>query len=331
MWSRWVRNDTAWLITFIVVVLGFPLILGKVGLRQVPFNAKPGEKLVKEQPEIIFVGDSMLGSRLDPDLLTTLSGRKVSLLLHNGSASAMWYLFLKNYIPPDKEGDLRVVVFFRDRYLTDPTFRLGGQYAEEVQAAVKGEDPLIDKFNSAPGVGNFDWLAKWLERFYPVQKLHDPIADKITGKIEGLAQAIMPQRFDYQQKLDAVFDLKNLRKDVSSELASRDLVQEPFNPSGDASFLPHMVELAEDKHLDLAFFRVKRRPQSGNIRSDSVEMTDYMHDLRDYLQGHQVELYDETADASITLDYYGDGDHVAEEDRRRYTEEFFHKHQEIFQ
>src|SRR5258706_15279471 len=69
-------------------------------------------RLDSERPEIVLLGDSTLKDGVDPDLLSSLLGRKVSRFDVPGSASAFWYLVLKNNIVVAKHPPKYVIIIF---------------------------------------------------------------------------------------------------------------------------------------------------------------------------------------------------------------------------
>ena len=100
MFGRLVRNDVAWLIFFVAVVLLLPVILGRTGLSRTPFDRSPTAELQKldPPPKVVLIGDSMLGTRIVPEQLAKLSKSPVFVNILEGSASARWYLYLKNHL-----------------------------------------------------------------------------------------------------------------------------------------------------------------------------------------------------------------------------------------
>src|SRR5215204_5942998 len=57
-----------------------------------PFDAAPVTDLARMNPALVVIGDSMAGSRIDPKLLTDLTGQLTAPLLYAGSGPAWWYL-----------------------------------------------------------------------------------------------------------------------------------------------------------------------------------------------------------------------------------------------
>src|SRR5918993_4526798 len=92
--------------------------------------------------ELVVIGDSMAGTRVDPAVLEGLSGRRVFAILHPGSGSAFWYLALKNWVIASGVRPQAVFIFFRDANLTDVMFRMDAGITD--RAALDQEPELND-------------------------------------------------------------------------------------------------------------------------------------------------------------------------------------------
>jgi len=105
-----------------------------------PFDPFHRHDIARLSPELVIIGDSMAGTRIDPALLSELSGRRVYALLQAASGPAFWYLSLKNWVIPSGAAPKYVFVFFRDTNLTDVMFRLDEVYRGHLdRAALEAE------------------------------------------------------------------------------------------------------------------------------------------------------------------------------------------------
>ena len=108
-----------------------------------PFRVESIEELRFGNPRWVFIGDSMLGTRIDPFYLGRIStGRRSrsSFLYHAATGPAWWYLAFKNQLVASGVKPRMTFIFFRDTNLTDTMFRLEGQYGralDEVAARVR--------------------------------------------------------------------------------------------------------------------------------------------------------------------------------------------------
>ena len=66
--------------------------------------------------------------------------------------------------------------------------------------------------------------------------------------------------------------------------------------------------------------RCSRRPCAATCTISSL-----------YVRSHGGGFYDDTGDPELTIDMYGDGDHLALAARGRYTDIFFNRLQPLFQ
>jgi hypothetical protein len=133
-------------------------------------------------------------------------------------------------------------------------------------------------------------------------------------------------RTRFEGTAEQAFALEHLRPDASADLG---VEQNPnFGRDLPTSVLPLIVDLARERQLPVCFVRVQRRPVAGRPPAESPALRGYVSDLRRWVESRGAMFHDDTGDADITLDLYGDGDHVA--DRRRYTDTFRRRMEPLF-
>ena len=69
------------------------------------FRTEPIERLRIVNPGWVFIGDSMLGTRIHPELLGEIAGqgdRRVEFLLHAASGPTYWYLSYQERAHPER-------------------------------------------------------------------------------------------------------------------------------------------------------------------------------------------------------------------------------------
>src|SRR6185369_12919382 len=76
--------------------LAYPKALGPA--LDARFRTQYKDDLIKSGADIALVGDSVLVYGVNPDQLAALTGQKIYKLAVPGSASAGWYLALKNIV-----------------------------------------------------------------------------------------------------------------------------------------------------------------------------------------------------------------------------------------
>jgi hypothetical protein len=287
-----------------------------------PFDRFPFDRLVHYRPELVVIGDSMAGTRIDPAVLEQLSGRRVFAILHPGSGSAFWYLALKNWVIASGVRPRAVFIFFRDANLTDLMFRMDTTITDRV--ALDREPDLNDAIASRAG----EWRLQATRRtealyradrarLWMVPRLGDVVAAAIAGRdhasINGLLTSMNERfEFDHMRPIEAAdIDTNDTRAD--------------FDRDVHGSVLPLMLRDARNAGISLYFVRVQRRPVAGRPPHQSPALRAYVAKLADYVRAHGGLWRDDTGDPALSLEMYGDGDHLAREARERYTSLFWNR------
>lgn len=298
---------------------------------RVPFDPSPLIRLREARPEYVFLGDSMLDSRLDgPYLSQLLGGRPVSVIAPGGSATARWYLALKNYVIPSGARPRVVFLFFRDRYFSLPRFRAAGRYRSELEASMLAEEPVVRRLLDDPA-GSGSTLRDLAERAYPVLGHRGSVREELHKLAAQLASS-HTERDALIDRANARFAVRHLRPDLASELVLEEKEQTtPFSADPSASFLPHILEEANRHGLRLCLVRVKRRPDAGNARRQDPDLRRYVASLKAFVESSDHLFHDETDDPALGLQMYRDGDHLREDARRTYTAHFHGKLGTLFQ
>lgn len=307
-------------------VIGDPPGLGylpslELRRRHGEFRSSAIEDLRYGKPTWVFIGDSMMGTRIDPLYLgeiSTTHDELVSFLYHPATGPGWWYLAFKNHLVASGVKPRAVFVFFRDTNLTDTLFRLDSQYGfgfglDEVAHA---EEPELDALvaarkgglrarvhTAATALYQHDVTTGWLEpgvrRWFVNWRFPEPSAR---------------ERFD--RSLNERFDLANLRADVAADFADANASAD-FARDLPTSVLPLMMDLAKQHGIQLCFVRVQRRP-SGNVPPpQSPNLERYVSDLKAWLTANGALFHDDWGDPEQPESIYADGDHVR--DRRHYT------------
>jgi hypothetical protein len=281
------------------------------------------------QPEWVLIGNSMLGTRIDEQALSELSGIKACKVYRAGSQSAVWFLIFKQVILASEAKPRVVTFFFRETDLTWPQFRtdglqLGGILAmngheqPEWQQVLKPDSSLVDR--------TLDLTSRTLKELLPSYHLAQTAHDYVQSRpmritLIGTSMSVDERRAELNER----FSLSHLRHDLGSDAAPSAVDDDgitgdfyrngpqTFDPSPTASFLPHMVQLAKSRGVKLHFHRIKQRPRTAGDRQDLPERVQYMSDLRTWLEQQGCALTDETQDATLTLNMYADGDHIKED------------------
>lgn len=284
-----------------------------------PFDPGPIEELRYGQPQWVFIGDSMMGTRIDPTLLgeiSTTGDELVSFLYNPATGPAWWYLAFKNHLVASGIKPRVVFVFFRDTNLTDTLFRLESLYGNALDAVALPEEPALDAIVAARRRGIWSRVHTTAVRLYQT--------DVATGWLEpGLRRWFVNWRFpdpraraEFDNALNRRFDLAGLRPGVAADLGAAN-ERADFARDLPTSVLPLMIDLARQHQLQLCFVRVQRRPSGATPPPQSDNLRRYVGDLKAWLEAHGALFHDDWGDPELPESIYRDGDHVA--DRRHYT------------
>ena len=283
------------------------------------------DNLRSKKPEILLIGNSMLYTRIDGNELEKISGKRISLLTKGGSASACWYLYLKNIVAASGIQPEQVIIFFRDKVLTSPEYRTEGYYGDYIQRLQAEKEPLIHQILDSRRNSPFG-LSSTIRKIYGINtqprrlqsKLHDLALDLTeAGSNDQARHLVMNKRFS----------IDNLRHDLvmgnTAEEPSVNTQDESklFNPAPGSSFLPHMIDLADQFNTNLCFYRVRNRSREMKhpLKANYI---DYLRDLEDYLESRHILTLVEAGE-SIPTNWFSEGDHISEDHRAEYTRLFW--------
>jgi hypothetical protein len=293
-----------------------------------PFDTRLVDHLRGVQPRVVFIGDSMLGCRIDPEHLTRSLGYPVWWVMQPGTGSAYWYLALKNVVLAAGPSPKTVVVFFRDFNLTDVLFRLDEQFRWSVDRLAGPFEPELDRAVARRLEGPWYIVPRTLDAAYRYRAVRDA-ADVAARAWPGRAIA-GESADDLQKHVNAAFALEKLRPALAADIASGEDELGDFARMLPRSVLPEMIALSRERGFRLCFVRVQRRPRPDGSVPQSPVMREYMADLRRYLESHGAVLRDDTGDPDYPLAWYTDGDHTAFRYRARYTDLFVQKLPALF-
>lgn len=299
--------------------------------------------LVRQPVGWVLIGNSMLNSRIYPPFLGSVSGWRVRKLGVGGTQSAIWWLFFKNILIASGARPVWVTVFFRESDLTWPDFRITGANDTLIRRLRRKHEPEWDRVMSGRNAGSSASAAA-AERVFGLDGHDDWPRRRIQDAAFDLTALEGVDGGERRLELNELFALDRLRDDFgddgggslgrlggAEEMSLAGLpdpgmyAQAPsvFDPSLEASFLPHFVALAASHDVRLHFHRVKRRPNKAGLRPDLPVFRRYLDDLQEYLRSHGCAYSDESADPELTLEWYRDGDHIDKERREAFAAKFW--------
>ncbi len=291
----------------------------------IPFPRQPGPEFDKrarksyitlidnEHPDIVMLGDSTLMDGVDPDLLSELTGKKVSSFHAPGSASAFWYIVLKNNIIIAEHHPRVLIVVFRGTMLTAPGYRVhGGYFVKLDEFAAKDEPVLLERAY----LNHMNRAEIWSEQYFPLYGAREDIRKKIDSRIRySLPGWLDCDRTCTDDSMYAVFisaDLEpgQLRNAVAAaETYLYTPAQLDFSRQVESSFLPEMIRLSRERGIQLVVVRLKNE-MTGTGNRETASMKNYIADLSAYLDEQGVVFLDYGRDPRLGSEYFKDALHL---------------------
>jgi len=288
--------------------------------------------LQTKQPRFVFIGNSMLWSRIDDKLLEKmLGGVPVYSIVNFGGLSGIHYLALKHLLIPSGIHPKRVFIFFRNTTLVNPGARTTGPYFEAlIKRICPKDDSEFERIAHGRNSANSDRVQSVLNTILSVQG-NRPLIRGMMRKtalwlsLPGTDKERETERAQLLQQVNQRFALKNIGSEHDQESVHKEEqgAIPDFNTAVKGSFLPAIIALGREHHLPLAFIRVQERPPKNGIMQDTPAMRRFMAAQQRYLKKNGVDFYDFTGDPELPLSMYGQGDHI--EDPKKYTPIFYQR------
>jgi len=269
------RVSVATAIAVLAVILTLPALLRPSSHGKLSFDNELLADLNKVSPDYVFIGNSMLHSRIDDKVIEAHLGERCCYLLWTGGAESAWaHQALKNFALATQHRPKKVFIFFRDTYLTQPSYRATDRYWWRIERLSHPDEPELDRAMRQSRTWQEE-LEFRLGEIYPVQKLRE----RMSGNVSWIAsEVVTPGRVRYGepagQKYDSLFDLENLRSVEADDTVSDevDLAEYNFDARVGTSLLPSMIHMAKDAGVGLVFIRVQRRPTKDGPPAQSPEL-----------------------------------------------------------
>lgn len=287
------------------------------------------EDIRRIQPKYVLIGDSMLGSRIDPRHLSYVIQQQAWWVMQPGTGPAYWYLALKNVVLGADVRPKVVFVFFRDFNMTDVMFRLDDQFRWSVDTVAGPTEPELDRAVARRLEGTWYRVPRALDAVYGYRPVREA-ADQALRRWPPRLLAGPAHAETLQSHLNTMFALEKLRPALAADMASGDSELGDFHRMLPRSILPDLIALARDNGITLCLVRVQRRPGPDAPPPQSAVLQRYVADLRTYVERNGAVFHDDTGDPDYPLDWYTDGDHMAGRHRQRYTELFAQKLADVF-
>ena len=293
-----------------------------------PFDAEAVATLREADCDYILIGDSMAGTRIDPEYLSSLvGGHGVAALFHPGSGPAYWYLTFKNFVVNAGLRPKAVIFFFRDENLTDTLFRV---YPSALDRVARNQEPVLDEILAARARGAFYQVHGAIRRLYQYDRTRAWLEPLIIRAPVAWSAGRRARRKLLDTINNEVFSLEALRPMVAADMMASSGEALDFDRNLPTSVLPEILRLSKVSGIRVAFVRVQRRPTAAGPPPQSPALQDYVTKLRRYLEANGAVFRDDWGDPDQPLSAYEDGDHVTRAFRPVYTELLYRKNPEIF-
>ena len=316
--QRITRRSLIVLVFFVLTVLVVPILFGRTPEVK-EFDSSLVEEFRASKAEVVFLGNSLLDTRIDPERVTDLSGLATVSMAIDGTAPGVWFLQLENIIAESQVPAERIFVFFHDDLITRPIFFTGVEDQGLVESLTKssGEIEQLPRKNDSFSAQ----IARAFSNVYPLSNTNQrrsksPISS-IGAAVVGIDNSTL------ESHSDEFFLPVNFRDRGS-------LIQQPkfhgdFDKIIDDSFLPLMIDSATRIGTELIFVRVAARPNDDGSPNEPEALKRYSDDLADFLGDRGVALIDMTEHVEtgvIDATTYYDGYHLKHRFRDHYTDLF---------
>lgn len=302
------------LAAMIIVVLVIPALLGRSHTPE-EFDRSRIDELNIANPEIIFLGNSLLDDRIDPEYISQITGNKSSSLTIDGTGPGVWYMQLRNIVGATTNKPNTVFIFFHDDLIT-----------RQISFTGSKDQGLIERLTDPDRPSESS-----------VTTIHRTIAQRATEKLAVIypvssyafqqhfinfagARVVGMEPDDIQIEADQLSALPHKREQAA-------IIQQPsfhgtFETTLPNSYLPALIQTAINIDVDLVLVRVAARPNDDSSPNEPNDLARYSSDLGHYLAGQGIKYIDLTGHPGIDAAMYYDGFHLKHRFRSYYTEFF---------
>jgi hypothetical protein len=335
-WARLALFVTVAMLAFAAVVIASRAMPAP---ERVAFDNRTVKRLRKLNPDIVLLGNSMVGSRFHERTLNRkLAPKRVAVVGVAGTKSAAWYLMLKNQVFAASQPK-RVVIFFYGNEITAPRARALGREHWLLERASPAEDPLVDRKlrpHWDEPVARLSWL---LGRAVPVDRFrrrYEGISDQWATKVSEWVHP-EPDLTARKSAINDLFELDNLRsagagpdRELDVNVRLMEAEKRPFAKVVKRSFLPNMLALAKQAGTHLTFVHIRLREVAAGEALPPVYAR-YLHDVEQYLRAHGAEFVDMGPNQWEDVGFYGEGSHLAHRFRPKYSRLFARNMSSLFE
>ncbi len=313
------RGSLTALVLMLLVIVVVPALFGRTRSPE-PFDQSVADRFEASAPDTVYLGNSLLDTRIDVDYLNELTGSTAASLAIDGTAPGIWLLQLQNIVAASENPPERVFIFFHDDLITRRIFFTGSEDRGLVERLTRSDKSGFGAVSTTSGsIG--DRIRDAFVTLYPITKLNSYQTSSPISSIGARTTGITGDEFI--ELNDAYFAFANKRDEAAS-------IQQPkfhgdFDSKIDSSFLPAIIDVTESIDTDLVIIRVAARPGPDGSPNESASLAKYSVDLAAYLAANNIryiDMIERVGDGALDAAMYYDGYHIKYRFRGYYTELF---------
>lgn len=313
------RRSVLALAVMLIVVALVPMSLGRTRI-PLQFDQTLVNSFEASDAEIVFLGNSLLDTRIDPEYFGELTESSTVSMAIDGTAPGIWMLQLENIIGAVDDPPKELFIFFHDDLITRQIYFTGVKDLR-LKESLTHSSTSSYAVAQEPNLNLGDRVKSIFTSLYPIAESGSrrdthPVSS-IGARIVGMSSGEM------NESADTAFGFPSKRDRAT-------VIQQPkYHGSFDSniadSFLPSLIESASAIEADIAFVRTAARPNNDGSPNEPPQLAKYSADLEAYLEVNNIQYIDMTAhidEGAIDAAMYYDGYHLKHRFRTYYTEFF---------
>lgn len=313
------RRSVLLLVAMLAVVVIVPMALDR---QRTPmeFDQSAVDSFSESQAEVVFIGNSLLNTRIDPDYIAELTGTNTASLAIDGTAPGIWYLQMANVVAAAKETPKQIFVFFHDDLITRSIYFTG---VEDQRLRDSLTHSNSSGYISIPDqdISLAERMSNTFEKLYPLANSRSTGSDDLLSSIGS--QVIGLSDDEKTESTAKIFGFANRRDQAA-------IIQQPkyhgtFDSMIEGSFLPLFIDIANNLGSEITFVRVAARPNDDGTPNEPESLANYSEDIDAYLTERNIRYVDMIShidEGAIDASMYFDGYHMKQRFRQHYTEFF---------
>jgi len=271
------------------------------------------ETLTSIKPELILLGNSMLGEAVGQEQISEALGVNSVKVWLGGSGSAWWYLVIKNIVSKLSHRPRYIGIFFRDNYLTLPQHKTSGKHKKGIDGFAGEGEEVLDQLAYFSSMNSVELaVQKYLPLFNHRTQLRETFEQNLknlvakntgVGDVEKVNELISVT-LDNAKMNSQMLHRRQIADELTQDEYRKDM---SFHP--ERSFLEHIVTMCKEQDIGLFFVRVKRL-RDLKVNKQSPELLKYISQLNAYLNEQNIPFIDFTDNRQILKKHFGKSDHL---------------------